>query len=194
MLTPNYANPRAMEPPKVFKALRAFVLAYALPRLDEKCVFQGWQNRAALPKSNEYAVISVFDSTRRGSDTHELLNTAEGEDKPEIYRAKAYYETRAQLDFISQGEAGRQRALCIDVAAHSSLGVNFFRPYGLALEYADGARDLTFTDEAQQYVRRFMVSLMLGHWATLDVETAWIGMGKTGPAININIKGARNEH
>lgn len=188
MLEPRYQDPRPSAAPATFKALKAFVLAYGQPALAPDLVVQGWQNRVAMPTGGEYAVITLVDSARRGTDRHELLHTTDDEGEPEIYRGRAYYETRAQVDFVSRGEEGRQRALSLVTAACSTFGYNFFKPFGLALEGAEGPRDLTGPDDGLQFARRFMVSLMLGHWAGVDVGTAWVGAG-SGPAFNINIKG-----
>jgi hypothetical protein len=158
-----------------------------VPALDPASIYQGWQNRSALPAgSNEYAVISVFQSTRRGTNVEILINTGAADDEPETYQARAYFETRVQVDLVSDSDLGRQRALCLEVAAWSTIGVNFFKPYSITCQFGDPVQEIPQIDEANQFVRRYMTSLRLAYWAGVDVGSAWIEVRADGTGILLN--------
>ena len=194
MITPVYVTPAAGPTPDIYGAVYDYVLAYGLPSLAPENIYRGWQNRSALPaNSNEYAVISVFESSRRGTNVEILLNTGAEEDEPEIYQSRAYFEVRVQVDLLSDSDLGRQRAITLVTAARSSLGVNFFKPYGITCQYAEPIREIPQIDEANQFVRRYATSLRLAYWGGVDVGSAWVAIGHDGKGIIINLGGGRTD-
>ena len=191
MLNPIYEDPSLSPQPDIYGAVYDFVLNYGLPALPPENIIRTWQNRAALPPDdNEFAVISLLGVTRRGSGVETLLNTGVPETEAESYQVRAYYEAVARVDFCSDSDLGRQRAVSLESLSRSGLGVWFFRPRGLSLLYAEPIRETSSTDEADQYVLRHSLDLRLAYWAGLDVKSAWIAVGPDDPGLIINpVKG-----
>lgn len=177
MLTPSYIPQAASVSPDVYGALYDFVLAYGLAAggpLPEDNIYRGWENRSALPAgSNEYAVITVAGTTRRGTGTETINNIGSPDNEPEQYQIRTWYEVLAQVDFCSDTDVARQRVYSLDSIFRSTVGVNFFSAYGITAQYADNIQELTFVDEADQYVKRYALTLHLGYWAGVDVESSW---------------------
>lgn len=174
MLTPSYAPSNAAFP-DVYGAVTAFVAQWAQPPFPAVNIYWAWGNRESLPAdTNEYAVISVRNTGRRGTGTEDILNTGAADDEPEQYQIRTWYEVLAQVDFCSDDEAAAyQRAYSIETIMRSSVGVNFFKAYEIAAQYADDIQELSALDESDQYVYRYAVTLHLGYWVTITAQSSW---------------------
>lgn len=180
----------ASEPPDIYAAVKAFVLAYALPQLPAEAVYQGWQNRAALPAgSNEYAVMSILWQRPVGTTVSmfaTLANSAKGSRQaPQgAIEYQALTEVAVQVDFYSEGDTARQRAANLQMMAKTAPAVELFSRFGLSSLYADDVRDLSFVGDAQQFVRRASVTLHLSTPLTISGDETG---GGGGPGAGLSI-------
>lgn len=177
MLTPAYI-PQASSPhPDVYRAVYDFVQIFSFTgtvTIAADNIYRGWENRSALPAtSNEYAVITITDAIRRGTTTEMMPGTGVADDQPELYQLRTYYELTAQIDVCSDTDAARQRAYSLENAFRSLVGVDFFRKYGITAQWCNSVREMVFTDESSQFVKRYMLELHLAYWAGIDVGSAW---------------------
>jgi hypothetical protein len=181
MIHPAYvpAGPDAM--PDIYGACYDFVKAFAFPGVDGAHIFEDASNDATRPKdSNEFAVISILGGTRRGTTIERFVNTGAADDEPEKLQLRTLYETLVQIDLYSDSKDARRRAYTLETLARSGVGVNFFKPYGIGCHYADDVRELSYSDEHERLVHRYMVTLRLSFWGGVDVGTAWF----TGVKLN----------
>lgn len=161
-------NPAPLDESAIYDACKAFVLAYALPALDESCIIQGWQNRASLPPgTNEYAVISILFDTQHGTTVETFSADEDGAGRLAI---SGLIEVQVQVDFCAETDVARRRARRLATATRSSVGPQFFAGYGMSALYADDARDLSFVGDANQLVRRYATTLHLTYWSGNSVE------------------------
>lgn len=178
MLTPAYAPKGSSVAPDVYAALVLFVRAYALAGSDslpDDNVYRGWENRAALPTgSNDFAVVTILSTTRRGTTVEDMPGTDAPDDQPETYRARTYYEVTAQVDVCANTDVARQRAYSLETVFRSSIGTDFFSRYGITSQYCDSVREMVFVDESKQYVKRYSIDFHLAYWAGVDVDSAWL--------------------
>lgn len=149
-------NPVAMHNPDIYRACRLFAAHYAVPRLDSSYIVQGWQNFVSPPAgTDEYAVIAMAASKQHGA-TIETFNPDTGR-----LLLQGLVEVEAQVDFCANSDIARQRARSLSLIACSSVGVDFFKQHGLSLLRADEVREVSFVNEAKQFVRRYRATLRL---------------------------------
>lgn len=149
--------------PDIDGAVKAFIHAFALPRLEESCLFAGFANRTALPPGhNEYAVYTLLMSNRHGSNVTSF--TQAGPDKNGTLTIKKLVRVTMQLDFCSDSTNSMTRAQGIETIANSPLGVQFFKAHGLSCLFATNPQDISGVEDAAQYVRRTTMELHLSYW------------------------------
>ena len=175
-------NPTPIVEGDIYKACKAFILAYALPALDPAHVIQGWQNRAALPPAtNEYAVMSILYDKQHGS-TVMLTDRDSG-----LTAIKGLIEVAVQIDFCSDDDTARQRTRRLAIVTSSCAGVHFFHDYGLSALYADDARDISFVGDAKQFVRRWMTTLHLTLIEGVVVDFGYFDHVEMNRVENVNV-------
>ncbi|MDL2315511.1 hypothetical protein LJC59_00310 [Desulfovibrio sp. OttesenSCG-928-A18] len=159
------SDPASILESNVYSACKAFVLAYALPAMSPHCVIEGWQNRTSLPADvNEYAVISILHDKQHGTAVEEYTWDSSSPDEVGRLEVKGLIELAVQVDFCAENDSARQRARRLAIITRSSIGAQFFNECGMSSLYADDARDISFTGDARQFVRRWTTTLHL----TLD--------------------------
>lgn len=162
----------------VLGAVNDFILAYVknadVDALTQPQVVRGWQNVvSALPESaQEYAVLTLLASTRRGTNVH-LYAHAEG-DTGLVNTVSRMAEHMVQVDFCSAfpqqtEEAARIRAELLEMLTRDRVAVEFFKGYGFSACWAEDVRPLPFTNEAEQWVARYAVTMHLSGWTSTDV-------------------------
>ncbi|MDR0339549.1 MAG: hypothetical protein LBH65_04660 [Desulfovibrio sp.] len=182
------ANPAPVSEADVYAAVRAFVMAYALPALAPENVVQGWQNRAALPpETNEYAVISILFDTQRGTAVEEYAWDRQAPEKTGSLAVKGLIEIAVQIDFCSEDDTARQRARRLATLTRSSVGVRFFHDWGMSALYADDARDISFVGDAKQFVRRWMTTLRLTITEGVSAEFEAFGRAAVSRLENVDV-------
>lgn len=131
-------------------------------------IIRGWQNRAALPALSSYAVLTLINAPRRGTNVHVWRNAPEGEGITENVRMLTLYEV--QVDLCGQDEAvvGAQAARLV-MLARDAVAVEFFEALGLSCQYADDPRSLPFGNDVDQWEVRYSVTLRLSAWSSADV-------------------------
>lgn len=133
-------------------------------------VVRGWQNRAALPASNHFVVLTLLGAIRHGTNVHQYAmpaNEAPGLDA----RTSMLTEYTVQIDFCGLDE----QTVCgmatqCALMGRDAAAVNFFHRYGLSALYADDPRALPFTNDQNQWQTRYSVTLHLVGWADVDVN------------------------
>lgn len=174
MLNAFYEPKVPSTPPDVYAAFYNFVLAYGLPRLPAANIYRGWQNRSALPPgSNEYAVISILGTNRRGTTVDELVIQGVPPDQGELYQLRTMYEAVVQVDLCSETDLARQRSYSLETSFRSMLGTNFFSKYGITAQYCSPIREMSNVDGSDQFVRRYSIDFNIEYWAGVDVDSAW---------------------
>lgn len=161
---PNDARPSNQQPvtePLIYEAVRQFVLTYGLPAVALENIYQGWQNRAALPFVNDFVVISILWTTQHGTAVEEFVAESLDKQDPGYLTYKALREIVVQVDFCSNDDTARQRAERAAIMARTPLGVTHFNDFGFSSCYSDDVRDLSFIGSEDQYIRRYMISLHL---------------------------------
>lgn len=169
----------------LYGAVYDFVLAFARPELPPDAIYRGWRNRSALPAmSEEYAVISVLGHYRRGA-TVERFSAPSAESDGELELTELV-EADVQIDLCSNGDAARRRAQCLETAARSTAGCDFFAARGVGCLYATDVRDISFEGDSNQFVRRCMTTLRLSFPTGVKVAQDWFAAVK--PALkNVDV-------
>lgn len=158
--------------PDIYKALYDYVSIFATPILPPDNIIIGWQNRHYLPpNTNEYAVITVIDTKRRGTNTHEWYDDIDVPDNS-IVKEMELVESGIQIDFCSNNDNAEKRSRSIELITRSEFGVNFLKTYNIAPLYADGTRDISFVDQSEQYVRRFMTTVYISYWVNTTISVS----------------------
>lgn len=168
-----YTNIQPLSQPDVYTAAYDFAQAFALPALPPENIIHGWQNRNHLPETtNEYAVITVLDTKRRGTNVQTFtFNPATQEDG--ILVSSTLVICGVQCDFCANDDTARQRAQSLELVSRSPMATDFFAPYGISPLYAEDVRDLSFVDGSEQFVQRFTVALHLSFWASIAAGVGW---------------------
>lgn len=123
-------------------------------------VFRGYQNRVALPKEQTYAVITLGDIERVGTNVFDQSNSGNGEITSRVMRVYT-----VDVDFISLDQSKAQRqATILENIGRSYIATDFFEKYNLYFNYVDDISYLPFVDETDQYLHRYRISLRLTAW------------------------------
>jgi hypothetical protein len=141
--------------------------------LEPKNVFRAWVNRSTLPKgTSEYVVMTPISLVRRGTNVYEYDKAGE------VTTMRALYLADVQVDFWSDDDRCLKRALALEAFVQSEEGVSFMRPRGVGLvDCPGGVRDMSAVGDADQYVRRAMVTVQMELWSGPPVEQ----LGTPGP-------------
>lgn len=140
-------------------AVYDFVMAYA-PNVIQNNIFRGWQNRMALPQTQDFIVVSIQDTLRVGTNTLDYSQSESGK-----IISKTLREYIIDIDFCNiKQEIAQEQASVIETLSRSYVGVNFFKKYDISLNYADDIEYLPYVDEQDQYLHRYRVSIHLTKW------------------------------
>lgn len=179
----------------VYTAVKAFVQAYALPAMEPASVFQGWQNRAALPPgTNEYAVISILSDSCHGTRVETFTADDPNIEVPGNLTVKELIKVAVQVDICAESDVARQRARHLATMTRSSLGVQFFNAYGISALYADDVRELSFVDDARQFVRRYVTTLYLSYWSGVSLGIDYFSNAKLTRFENVDMHHTDDAH
>lgn len=162
--------PRSDAPLDVLGAVHDFLVAHI--GVAPEAIIRGWQNRADLPAMSSYAVLTLINAPRRGTNVHVWTqDPADAGALVESVRMLVCYEV--QVDVCGQDEAavGAQAARLV-MLARDAVAVDFFRAQGLSCQYADDPRSLPFSNDVDQWEVRYSVTLHLSAWLSADMARA----------------------
>lgn len=150
---------------ELLEVVNDYILEYT--DVTQEKLFRGYQNRATLPQTDDYTMY-YFDSTQRvGTNVNEYTNTE--------VSINALQEQRVNVDFCGNDQSVvRTHATRLAVLGRSFISTDYFKKQGFNYNYADDMQYLPFTDENQQWVHRYRITLHLTEWdnVTLTQETA----------------------
>ena len=149
----------------MLEAVNDFILQYTDVVQDN--LFIGYQNRSTLPQVNDYTMFYEQSINRIGTNVDEVKDTET--------TVNTLREYTVNIDFCGDDqEKLSERATNIAVLGRSFYGCNFFKSYGITLNYAEDVQYLPFVDEEQQYIHRYRIVLHLTRWdsVTLPQQTA----------------------
>ena len=148
----------------VFDAVNDFILAF-LPDMPQDGIYRGYSNRMALPANNEYIIYSIASTLRVGTDV--LTYEKAGE---QVITVKAFRQYAVDVDICSADrQTAQTRATTLETIGRCYLAVDFFKARGIDFDYCDDVQYLPFTDDTEQYVERYRVTLHLARWETVTV-------------------------
>lgn len=162
--------PRSDVPLDVLGAVHDFLVAHI--GIAPEAIIRGWQNRADLPALSSYAVLTLINAPRRGTNVHVWeKDPADAGALIENVRMLVCHEV--QVDVCGQDEAvvGGQAARLV-MLARDAVAVDFFRARGLSCQYADDPRSLPFSNDVDQWEVRYSVTLHLSAWLGADMARA----------------------
>lgn len=133
-------------------------------------IVRGWGNRAALPDSNEFVVLTLIGAARRGTNVRQWKMPAGNAPGLDLNLAMlTLYDV--QVDFCGEDEEAVSRSASqFVILGRDAVAVDFFRSYGLSALHADDPRALPFTNDQNQWQTRYSVTLHLAGWADVDVN------------------------
>ena len=149
----------------MYEAVNDFILKYTDVVQDN--LYRGYQNRSTLPQVNDYTMFYEMSENRIGTNVDEIRDT-----EAEI---KSLREYTMNIDFCGDNqESLLERAKRLAIIGRSYFGCDFFKSYGITLNYAEDVQYLPFVDEEQQYIHRYRIVLHLSRWdsVVLPQETA----------------------
>ena len=149
----------------MYEAVNDFILQYTDVVQDN--LYRGYQNRSTLPQTNDYTMFYEMSENRIGTNVDEVRDK-----ETEI---KSLREYTMNIDFCGDNqESLMQRAKNLAIIGRSNFGCDFFKNYGIELNYAEDVQYLPFVDEEQQYIHRYRIILHLSRWdsVVLPQETA----------------------
>lgn len=163
----------------ILGAVNDFILQYVhtdgMQPLSQSQIIRSWQNYGGLPaRSQEVAILSLLGSFRHGTNIHSYEDV---KDAPTglTETISELEEHTVQVDFCAgrpriPETVPRTRAKILEVLARDAIGIQFFKRYGLSSCYADNVTPMPFTNESQQLINRYTVTLHLSGWAHIPVK------------------------
>lgn len=127
-------------------------------------IVRGWQNRAALPNSSSFVVLTLLGAIRHGTNVHHW-EPVQDADTGILETASMLDEYTVQVDFCGLDAATvMDQATRLALFARDAVAVDFFRARGLSCLYADDPQALPYESELKQWVTRYSVTLHLSGW------------------------------
>lgn len=142
-----------------------FLLTF-LADTSQDNLFRGYSNRMALPANNEYIVYSVANTQRVGTN---VISYQKSADEKITVRALRQYAVDVDICSNDRGTA-QNRATTIETIGRSYIAVDFFKKYETDFDYCDDVQYLPFTDDTEQYVERYRVTLHFTRWEEVEVS------------------------
>ena len=195
-MTSDAQNSRPLPAGDLYEAVRAFVGFAGLPALPPEHILQGWHNHASPPAGvNDYAVIGAAFSVQHGTPVEFFEAPDPDPSAPGVLTVAGLVETAVRVDFCAEDDTARQRAFRLAVATRSSLAADFLNQYGFSPLYADDPRDLSFVGDANQFIRRWTVTMRLcgsggadsGGGAGLTVEASFFDRAAVSRIENVDV-------
>lgn len=145
----------------MYEAVNDFILKYTDVVQDN--LYRGYQNRSTLPQINDWTMYYEQSVNRIGTNVDEV---SDFETKLNTYREYTY-----NIDFCGDDqEKLSKRAKNLAVVGRSFVGCDFFKDYGISLNYAEDVQYLPFVDEEQQYIHRYRIVLHLARWDSVVIK------------------------
>ena len=125
----------------VLDAVNDYILQYT--DVTQDTLFRGYQNRSALPQTQDYTLFYMDGNDRIGTNVDEVKDT-----KTTVHALREYVVT---IDFCGDNQdVIEERATDLAVLGRSFLSVNFFKTYGITFNFADEVQYLPYTDDTEQ--------------------------------------------
>ena len=145
----------------MLEAINDFILQYTDVTQDK--LFRGYQNRSALPQTNDYCMYWISNAARVGTNVNEYTD----KQKAVIDTLNEYH---VSIDFCGDDqEKQEERVLNLAVLGRSYFACNFFKTHGINFNYAEDVQYLPYVDEAKQFVHRYRIVLHLTRWDKLTL-------------------------
>ena len=153
--------------PSLYEALVSAVEQWALPALPKGLVRRGWIPRAALPAgTRDYAIVSVLNRQRHGTNVKEYTPPAEEAETPfGTVTERTLRIATCQVDFYSESDAGFMRADSLVTFTRGTQGASWFRQWGIGSLYCDDVVQQDYTDGEKYQVMQSTVTLRLSYWS-----------------------------
>lgn len=150
----------------VLGAVYQFCDQYLAPK--PATIVRGWQNRAALPASSSLVILTLLDTIRHGTNARSWNMTPPAGIKTTVSMLTEYV---VQVDICGLDEeiVNAQAALLL-MLGRDPLAVEFFKVFNLQPYFADDIKSLPFSNELDQWVVRYSVTLHLGGWTQITVN------------------------
>jgi hypothetical protein len=150
--------------PNVYKVLIAFIKTL-FPSLE---VRQGNQNRAALPNVNDYALVYIHHSNRRGRNERKREKSYDDNDK-DIYTETESRTVYAEVLFA--GGAALDQAEAFETAFGSADAVRLLGDSGVFPHYIDAIDNAAFINDQDEFNPAYRVYAYLGIKGVLMRDT-----------------------
>ena len=145
----------------VLDAVNDFILQYT--DVEQEKLFRGYQNRSALPQTQDYTLFYMDSTNRVGTNVDHVEDL-----KTTVHALREYV---VNIDFCGDNqEVIEGRATNLAVLGRSFFAVNFFKTYGITFNYADEVQYLPFTDDTEQYIHRYRIVLHLARWDSVTIK------------------------
>jgi hypothetical protein len=165
----------------IMEAVYDFVVFFC-PVLQADNVFIGYQNRSMLPDVQKYAVITLEDTTRIGTNVGDDMQSSAN-----IYTTKALREYVVGIDLCSNNQFEAQElAQRLEIIGRDFRSTDFFSEYEVSCNYTEDIKYLPFVDGTEQYVQRYRVTLHLTMWNSMSVPQEYAEKVKLGRVENID--------
>lgn len=138
--------------------------------LDPKpaTIVRGWQNRAALPASSTLIILTLLDAVRHGTNARRYKN-AEDDGLDSTVSMLTEYVVQADICGLNEETVNAQAAMLM-MLGRDAVAVEFFKAFSLQPYFADDIKALPFSNELDQWVVRYSVTLHLGGWTQITVN------------------------
>lgn len=146
-------------------AVNDFLLTF-LADTSQDNLFRGYSNRMALPAGNEYIIYSVANTQRVGTN---IISYKLSEKSKITLKTLRQYAVDVDICSNDRGTA-QNRATTIETIGRSYIAVDFFKQRKIDFDYCDDVQYLPFTDDTEQYVERYRVTLHFTRWEEVEVS------------------------
>lgn len=142
-------------------AVAAYILAYTDTPNDK--LFRGYQNRMAKPRLADYTIFNIDGTERVGTNVTSYEQSSDNKLQTRVLRSYS-----VSIDFCALDQSvAQQRATTIETFSRSNIGVEFFKQYDIAINFAEDVLYIPFMDDTKQYINRYRVNIHLTRWETM---------------------------
>ncbi len=141
-------------PYKALKALESFLFK---GDVNPNHILKGDQLGSLPPNSKTFVVNTVLNDVGHGMPIRKMVG--------DRWEMRELMEVNAQVDIYSEdSETARNLAQSLKTFVFSGEAVDFLRPYGFSVLYADNVRNLTAVGSDGIPLPRWTTTLKLSYW------------------------------
>lgn len=147
--------------------------------IPEGNIIQGYNMRTALPQEQDFCILEMDELERVGTNVQSWTD-----EETTLHRLLRF---TVICDFIGlDQQVQERRASVVETLGRSFEGAEFFKQYGMNLNYATTPQYLPYVYDANQYSHRYRVGLSFTQWQDVTLQRTTASKVSVDRMVNVD--------